>query len=323
VTARAAPLPRVAVATSGGGDSTALLHCSRRAAHALGVELHALHVHHGLMPQADAWQARLAQQCRRWRVPFTATRLDGAPAKGDSVEAWARRGRYRALAQMARARGIGLVLLAHHRRDQAETFLIQALRGGGAAGLAAMPRIALREGIVWARPWLDTPRAAIDAYLRRHRLAHVDDSSNDDERFARGRLRRLVWPALLGAFPDAETTLARAAERAAADAAVLAEMAAADLRTVGAGAGTDADARALSVAAWSALSSARRASVLRAWLGGVLSSPVPETLVRRLVTELPNCTHAEWPAPGARLLLRRGWLMPAAAARRADHEPPT
>lgn len=300
--AAAPPRMAVAVATSGGRDSTALLHCTARAAGALGIEVRALHVHHGLMPQADAWQAHVERQCRRWRLPCTVARLEGAPAKGDSVEAWARRGRYRALAQMARAHGIGLVLLAHHRRDQAETFLLQALRGGGAAGLAAMPRQALREGISWARPWLEVPRAAIDAYLRRHRLGCVDDGSNEALRYARGRLRRLVWPALLEAFPDAETTFVRAAQRAAAEADLLAEIAAADLQAV------RADARGLSLPAWRALSAARRVNVLRTWLAGALDAPVPETLVRRLAAELPAARHGQWPAPGGRLRLRRACL---------------
>ncbi len=291
--------PRVAVAASGGRDSTALLHCTARAALGLDIEVHALHVHHGLNPEADAWLAQVAVQCRRWGAAFAAVRLEGAPGRGDSVEAWARRGRYRALARMAQERGAGLVLLAHHRRDQAETFLIQALRGGGAAGLAAMPRRAEREGIVWARPWLDQPRASIDAYLRRHRLRFVDDASNDDLRFARARLRTQVWPALEGAFADAEATLVRAAGRAAVEARLLAEVAAADLEAVACGADV------LAVDPWLALSPARRVNVLRAWLGRTLPLPVPETLVRRLADELPACLHAEWPAGPGRLRLRR------------------
>lgn len=308
--------PRVAVATSGGRDSTALLHCTVRQGAALGVEVHALHVHHGLMPQADAWQDHVAAQCRRWGVACATQRLPGAPARGDSVEAWARRGRYRALAQLARERGIGLVLLAHHRRDQAETFLIQALRGGGAAGLAAMPRLAERDGVAWARPWLDLPRAAIEAYARRHRLAFVDDGSNDDPRFARGRLRATVWPALQAAFPDAEATLARAAARAAVDAAVLSELAASDVAAV------RGDGESLAVDRWLGLSPARRVNALRAWLGATLPEPVPETLVRRLADELPGCHHAEWPAGSGRLLLRRRRLRLAALPRQSGEASP-
>ena len=131
--------PRIAVAASGGRDSTALLHLTARQAEGGDLEVWALHVHHGLMPQADAWLNQLQAQCARWArrgypVRFKAHRLAGVPAKGDSVEAWARRERYAALTRMAQEEGIDTVLLAHHRRDQAETVLLQALRGAGAAG---------------------------------------------------------------------------------------------------------------------------------------------------------------------------------------------
>ena len=144
---------------------------------------------------------------------------------------------------MALAGGADLVLLGHHRRDQAETFLLQALRGGGVAALAAMPKLARRDGITWARPWLDVPREAIEAYAREHRLRWVEDDSNDDDRFARNRLRLRVWPALVGAFGDAEVVLADAATRMAHAAAALDESAASDLATM-------ADDRGLDLAVW-------------------------------------------------------------------------
>src|SRR6185295_9980558 len=98
------------------------------------------------------------------------------------------------------------------RRDQAETFLLQALRSAGVAGLAGMPREAERDGVTWLRPWLDVPREAVESYLRRYRLRYVDDDSNIDTRWARNRLRHDVWPALSDAFPQAEASLAAAAD---------------------------------------------------------------------------------------------------------------
>lgn len=299
------PAPRVAVAASGGRDSTALLHCTARAAAVLGVEVVALHVHHGLMPQADTWWHRVRAQAYRWGAGFASRHLEGAPSPGDSVEAWARRGRYAALVEMAREAGCTLVLLAHHRRDQAETVLLQALRGGGAAALAAMSTTTLREGIVFARPWLSMPREAVEAYVRRHRLAHVDDPSNGDPALARARLRAL-WPVLQAAFPQAEATLAHTAQRLADERALLDELAASDLTTAG--------GPALDVAALHGLSLPRRRQLLRGWLRGALPSPVPETLVRRLADELPAAVHARWPAPGGELRLRRGRLQWHAAA---------
>jgi tRNA(Ile)-lysidine synthase len=314
----AAP-PRVAVATSGGRDSTALLHCTLAQARPLGVEVWALHVHHGLLPEADAWQARVQRQATRWGARFATERLAGAPAKGDSVEAWARQGRYVALARLAQAAGCPLVLLAHHRRDQAETWLLQALRGAGSAGLSAMPRHAQRDGLVWARPWLDQPRQAIEAYARRHRLRAVHDPSNDDPRFARGRLRSQVWPALQAAFPQTDTVLAMAARHAQAAHALADEVAAADLARVQQG-------DALRLAPWLELTPARRANVLRAWLAERLGQGAPQTLVDRLLAEAPaGAAPARWPAPGGVVQRRRGELRvlvpPAAPA--ADTSKPT
>jgi tRNA(Ile)-lysidine synthase len=299
---------RVAVAASGGRDSTALLHATARAAAGLGVQVHALHVHHGLLPGADGWWDRVQAQCRRWSrsglpVHFSGHRLSGAPAPGDSVEAWARRERYRALADLASQAGCSLVLLAHHRRDQAETLLLQALRGGGPAGLAAMPRSAQRAGITWARPWLDQPREAIEAYVRRHRLAFVEDPSNGDPRFARNRLRGAVWPALVQAFPDAEASLLHAAARAQEASACLAELAALDLAQASRQAGA-----VLDVARLLGFSPHRRAHLLRAWLPGVLGAPVPDSLVQRLAEELPHTPIGRWPAPRGELRCHDGAL---------------
>ena len=131
---------RVAVAASGGRDSTALLHCTLRQAREVGglalpgqmqLQVLALHVHHGLMPQADDWLLQVKRQAHRWGATFASRRLTAKPARGQSVEAWARIERYRALAEMAADAQCDLVLLAHHRRDQAETFLLQAKKVDG------------------------------------------------------------------------------------------------------------------------------------------------------------------------------------------------
>ncbi len=322
---------RVAVAASGGRDSTALLHCTVRQAAAVGVEVVALHVHHGLVPAADQWLQKLQAQCRRWGAGFAAHRLQTAPEPGQSVEAWARRERYRALALMAQAAGCGVVLLAHHRRDQAETWLLQALRGAGAAGLSAMPIEALREGLHWCRPWLQEPREAIEAYVRRHRLSFVDDGSNSDTRFARNRLRQQVWPALVQAFPEAETALVSAATHAQAAQALAAEVAAADLQLLMPS--PDAQDQPLPVPAWRQLPPARRANALRFWLRRTLGQGAPETLFHRLMLDLARPADARqkaaprggtrWPAPLGELRLHKGLLAlvkvaPAAQAVRAQ-----
>jgi tRNA(Ile)-lysidine synthase len=301
---------RVAVAVSGGRDSMALLHCTARAAQAQGLEVWALHVHHGLQAEADEWAGFVEHSCRRWAAKglplrHSMRRLEGRPGPGDSVEAWARAGRYAALGAMAREAGCALVMLAHHRSDQAETFLLQALRGAGPAGLASMPAQAEREGLRWVRPWLEQPREAIEAYVRRHRIRFIDDASNADRRFARNRLRLEVLPALQAAFPDAPAALAAAARQAARARALIDEIAQADAVAV-----SEGDALVLS--RWSALSDARRHESLRAWLAARIEQPVSEAQLARLVDELPGAPPARWPLDGIQLLRYRGRLRSAA-----------
>ncbi|MBX3620335.1 MAG: tRNA lysidine(34) synthetase TilS [Rhizobacter sp.] len=304
--ATADPLRRVAVAYSAGRDSTALLHATARAAVGQGVDVVALHVHHGLSPHADAWLEHGRRQCERWSrqglpVRLRARRLDGAPVAGESIEAWARRERYKALREMAVDEGAMVVLLAHHERDQAETLLLQALRGAGVAGLAGMPKCIERDGITWLRPWLRQPRAAIEAYVRRYRLRHVDDDSNEHPRYARNRLRLQVWPALADAFPQAEASLADAATWAAEALACLDELAQIDLAQV-------VDAAGLRLPAWLALSAPRRANALRAWLRQVTGATAPASLVSRLQVELPGKGAGEWPCLHGVLRRYRGRL---------------
>ena len=283
-----------------------MLHATLAAAQPLGVTVVALHVHHGLNAAADRWLEHGRDFCARWArrglpVEFAATKLENHPGVGESVEAWARQARYRALRQMALARGIDLVLLAHHRRDQAETFLLQALRGGGVAGLSAMPARVRREGVTWARPWLEMPREAIEVYVRRHRLAYVDDDSNADARFARNRLRLEVWPALEAAFPAAEASLAAAARWAQEATAALAEWAEVDLVAI-------CDSASLDIASWRGLSPARQSNLLRAWLGRSTGRVPPASLVERLLREVPARGSMRWPTGAGELRSYRGLL---------------
>lgn len=297
---------RIAVAWSGGRDSTALLHATLAAAAPLGVEVVALHVHHGLSPNADAWlafcEAQAARWQRRWPIVFRHARLTTKPPRGESLEAWARRERYQALRRMALEEGADTVLLAHHRRDQAETVLIQALRGGGVAGLAGMPREIERDGVHWLRPWLAREPQAIAAYVRRHRLKHIEDESNADRRFARNRLRLDVWPALEQAFPHAETSLADAAEWARQASECLTEIGDMDRVQL------DAGNAGLGVVRWRELSMARRVNALRRWLHERLGALAASSLVVRLADELTHHASGTWQAPGGRLRLYRGTL---------------
>jgi tRNA(Ile)-lysidine synthase len=302
--------PALAVAYSCGRDSTALLHATARAAAEVpGMRVFALHVHHGISAHADAWLAHARATCEQWAaqgLPVTlwSRKVTVPRVPGRSLEADARAARHTALAEMAREAGVDLLLLAQHRRDQAETFLLQALRGGGVAGLAAMPKDDWRDGVRWVRPWLHLSREAIEAYVAQHGLLHVDDDSNGDVRFARNRLRLSVWPALLAAFPDAEVALAQAASHVADALPPLRAWQADALNRWG----SPVEPGGLDAVAWAALPEAERRQVLLAWLG--LHGAGQASGVARLSREVPRALAGQgvgrWPDLG--VVLYRGVL---------------
>lgn len=298
-------MPALAVAYSCGRDSSALLHATARAAAEVpGMRVFALHVHHGLSPRADAWLAHAEATCHQWAVQglpvsLLSRRVSVPHEAGLSLEAEARRLRHAALAEMAREAGVDLLLLAQHRRDQAETFLLQALRGAGVAGLASMPKDDWRDGVRWVRPWLDLPREAIERYVALHGLHFVDDDSNGDRRFARNRLRLDVWPALLAAFPDVEVALAQSAARVADALPALDAWQADALRRWC----DEAEPGALNAVAWSALPDGERRQVLLAWLArhGLGGATWVERLSREVPRALAGQGSARWPELGVSL----------------------
>lgn len=255
----------VCVALSGGVDSVVLLHAlARLSATQQCWKLSAHHVHHGLSPNADDWAAHCGSICDALNVPLDCTRVTVDRNAGIGIEAAAREARYRALDALA----ADVIVLAHHARDQAETVLLQLMRGAGPNGLAAMPRLSQR----YARPLLDAPRSAVQAYALAHQLKWIEDESNVDTRFSRNRLRLNVWPPLVAAFPSAEVTLARAATLQAEAAVLLRDLAMIDLQAISEG-GVPRVSRLM------ALSVERQANALRHWTA-TQSVPVPsfETL---------------------------------------------
>jgi len=296
----------IAVAYSGGRDSTALLYALAQAAQATpGLCVVALHVHHGISALADDWLAHAQAQCEAWaakglpvRLAFTRLALDLKP--GDSVEAVARDARYAALSDMAREAGADCVLLAHHRQDQAETFLLQAMRGAGVAGLSAMPSQVERDGLIWYRPWLQRDRADIDAYVQQHALQHIDDDTNQDVRFARNRLRLNVMPTMRAQFPQVDRALAQAAQHSADAQWCLQQWAQGELAAllVAAEDGQVND-RALDAVALIARPGPERRELLRHWYAQLAGRPLRKTWVDRLDAELPVSAaadrHAHWP----------------------------
>ncbi|TAG05338.1 MAG: tRNA lysidine(34) synthetase TilS [Betaproteobacteria bacterium] len=242
------------VAYSGGVDSAVLLHALAR--HRPNIVLRAHHVHHGLSPNADRWAVHCQSTCDALGIALTVTRVAIDRNAPQGIEAAARVARYAALTRDA-AHDNALIVTAHHARDQAETVLLQLLRGSGPAGLAAM---ALRSEKL-LRPLLFVSKPHLDAYAAAHSIQAIHDESNDDPHFSRNRLRLDVWPALQTAFPSAESSLARAA-LLQAEANELAEAMALHDETV---CGV-ADRTLLALAPWRDLSSARRRNLLRFWL---------------------------------------------------------
>jgi tRNA(Ile)-lysidine synthase len=273
------------VALSGGADSSALL---------LAACLHwpgcvrAVHVHHGLQAAADGFARHCAQLCARLDVPLAVLHVDARHASGDSPEAAAREARYLALSGWARDQAISVdtLLLGHHADDQLESVLLALSRGAGVAGLAAMAPAFERHGTRFARPFLGLPGDALRDWLRLHGLGWVDDPTNADPRYTRNRIRQLL-PALLGAFPALRETAARSARLCAQASEMLNELATQDLAQ--AGDGTQAPDLGPRIAALQALSRARQANALRAWLRGAHQTTPTQAQLDALLVQIAAC----------------------------------
>lgn len=294
---------QLCVALSGGLDSSVLLHALaalRERAPAPG--LRALHVNHGLQPDASAWAEACRALCRRLELPIEVIELSLAPVRGASVEAEARDARYAALA--ARLHPGEWLLTAHHRDDQLETVLIQLLRGAGIAGLSAMPELARFGGGWHARPLLDVDRAALEAYATRHALDWVRDPMNDSTRFDRGWLRAEVLPAIRQRWPAAAATVARSASHLAEARVLLDELALADAAGIVAGG-------RLALAGLQRLSRERQVNLLRWWIRSRGLRPPPAARLRAALRELPGARPDAAPAvrwPEGELRRFRGCL---------------
>jgi len=252
----AGPKPRVALAFSGGVDSTVLAHFLVKQRRRLG-GLRILHVDHGLQPASAEWSRHCAHMARSWRVPFVSLRARIERLNGESPEAAARDARYQLLASAMQP---GEVLVtAQHRDDQVETLLLQLFRGAGVSGLAGMPGIAAFGANSIARPLLSVARAEIEGAARAARLRWIEDPSNADTRYSRNFVRQRLMPMIREHWPGADKALARSARHMAEAARLLDELAAQDLAGLADGAG-------LSVSTLRALPVARRRNALRGFI---------------------------------------------------------
>ena len=269
---------RLLVGFSGGMDSTVLLHLLTNDADIRRNGLRAIHVHHGLHADADEWAAHCQHACDALDVPLSIVHVDVDRASGLGLEGAARDARHRAFAETLDDDEI--LALAHHRDDQAETFLLRALRGSGVDGLASMrPWRAYASGWLW-RPLLDLPRAALLTYAREHGLRWLEDPANTDMSFDRNFLRDRIFPLLSQRWPHAAASLARSASLGAQATDLL------ELEDTSALLRAMVDDHTLNVDALRVIPTERRARVLRRWIGGLGLPPLPGNGIARIETDL-------------------------------------
>ena len=278
----------LAVAFSGGADSTALLlACAER----WPGQLRAIHVHHGLQPAAEDFAAFCMDSCERLEIPLKIRRVDARHAPGQSPEDAARQSRYQALIAAcaeprADAEGRGLaaprsVALAQHADDQVETLLLALSRGAGVAGLAAMPAHWQRAGLHWYRPWLQVPGRRLRQWLMERGKDWVEDPSNGDPAYTRNRIRAQLLPVLEQVFPQFRTTFARSSAHCAQAAVLLEEIAVEDLEAVG---------MPPRIRDLQQLGSARLANVLRRWLRSAHGTTPTAAQLAQLERQIAACT---------------------------------
>lgn len=274
------PTLPMAVAYSGGADSTALLHaCAKR----WPGQVSAIHVHHGLQVAADDFAAHCSAVCAGLQVPLAVVHVDARHLSGQSPEDAARQHRYAALAQHARqafGQPMACVVLAQHADDQVETLLLALSRGAGVAGLAAMPAHWQRDGLAWHRPLLAVSAADIRQWLRDQAIAWVEDPTNTDTCYTRNRIRAQLLPVLEQVFPQFRDTFARSSAHAAQAKRLQQDLAACDLQTVGV---------PPRIKALQALSVERQANVLRHWLLVHHKATPTAAQLRELQRQLSAC----------------------------------
>ncbi|MGL4575097.1 MAG: tRNA lysidine(34) synthetase TilS [Burkholderiaceae bacterium] len=205
--------PRVvAVAYSGGLDSTVLLHAAVQALKNKAAVV-ALHVNHRINPAADDWEEHARQTAQALAIDCDVARLTDLSAGDPNLEERAREARWKALVRMAVKHNAQAILTAHHANDQAETVLLQLLRGTGLAGMGMRTQSA-REGIAILRPFLPFERSTLEEFARARDLQWIEDPSNSDVALRRNAVRHALWPAVEAADSRALSSLLRFAEHA-------------------------------------------------------------------------------------------------------------
>ena len=226
---------RVAVGLSGGVDSVVLLDLLDHLRRDFDLTLSAIHVNHGISLHAAEWERFCGSVCAARGIDLRVERVK-VSNQGEGLEAAARRLRYQAFASV----DADFVALAHHMDDQAETLLLQLLRGAGAKGMAAMPELRSpssnfgrpdTQGPAILRPLLEVSRKEIADYAGARGLEWVEDDSNADSDLDRNYLRTQVMPLLAARFPGYRETFSRTARNMADQAQLAEDLAAIDLQS--------------------------------------------------------------------------------------------
>lgn len=256
----------LAVAYSGGLDSSVLLSLTAQYCADRDIPLTAFHVHHGLSPHADAWLSHCQSVCERLGVRFFFEKIV-VSADGEGIEGSARKGRYLALGRMSTLSNIDIILAAHHQDDQAETLLMQMLRGSGIAGLSGMDRFNVAPSlfgvpnVMMMRPLLDVSRAELECFAVDHQTAYIQDESNDDVRFLRNALRHQVMPALEKISPGFAARMSRTSKHMQSTLQLIEDLAQQDLSL-----GLSLEDGSLDLDAIRHLSGDRIGNLFRLWL---------------------------------------------------------
>ena len=304
------PTLPLAVAFSGGADSTALLlACAEK----WPGQVHAIHIHHGVQAAGDDFERHCQIFCAQWSLPLVVKRVDARHASGQSPEDAARRDRYKAFEAVALVEyaqvAIKNIALAQHADDQVETLLLALSRGAGLPGMSAMPASWQRAGLTYHRPLLRVPASDIRRWLIGRGVAWIEDPTNVDEQFTRNRIRARLLPALDATFPQFRDTFVRSAAHAAQAQAVLLDVAAQDLAHMG---------NPPVITQLQALSRPRQANVLRHWLNTAFQAVPSTAQLAELLDQIAVCTtrgHQIRIKVGTGLCERRGavlhWYNPA------------
>lgn len=197
------------IAYSGGLDSHVLLHVLSQIPN---IHLTAIHINHQLNPNANLWETHCKNICTALNIPFYSEKITLTKTPQHSLEALARTARYQALSKYVDKNSI--LLTAHNMNDQAETFLLQAFRGSGLKGLAAMPLSKKFHDTLHLRPLLFSSRESLLQYAQRHGLQWIEDDSNLNTDFDRNYIRHQILPLILKRFPQVIATLSRSAKHA-------------------------------------------------------------------------------------------------------------